>query len=98
MELLGYAQPCVAHAGEVVEVKVSTGQPGFTFIPASNGGWSVLTWLDTSKISDAAMPHPRAQRRCRWIPQAVISDRVAPSRFTVAQILRNSRWASSLPG
>ena len=30
MELLGYAQPCVAHAGETVEVKVSTTQPGFT--------------------------------------------------------------------
>ena len=30
MELLGYAQPCVAHAGDTVEVKVSTSQPGFT--------------------------------------------------------------------
>jgi N,N-dimethylformamidase len=30
VELLGYAQPCVAHAGETVEVKVSTTQPGFT--------------------------------------------------------------------
>ena len=28
--LPGYAQPCVAHAGEFVEVKVSTTQPGFT--------------------------------------------------------------------
>src|SRR5437016_631263 len=28
---------------------------GITFIPASNGGWSVLTWLDTTKISDAAL-------------------------------------------
>jgi N,N-dimethylformamidase beta subunit-like protein/concanavalin A-like lectin/glucanase superfamily protein len=30
LELLGYAQPCVAHAGETVEVKVSTTQAGFT--------------------------------------------------------------------
>jgi N,N-dimethylformamidase beta subunit-like, C-terminal/Concanavalin A-like lectin/glucanases superfamily len=30
VELLGYAQPCVAHAGDTVEVKVSTTQPGFT--------------------------------------------------------------------
>ncbi len=30
MELLGYAQPCIAHAGETVEVKVSTTLPGFT--------------------------------------------------------------------
>jgi N,N-dimethylformamidase len=30
VELLGYAQPCVAHAGETVEVKVSTTQPGFS--------------------------------------------------------------------
>ena len=30
VDLLGYAQPCVAHAGEFVEVKVSTTQPGFT--------------------------------------------------------------------
>jgi N,N-dimethylformamidase len=30
MELLGYAQPCVAHPGETVEVKVSTTQPEFT--------------------------------------------------------------------
>jgi N,N-dimethylformamidase len=30
VELLGYAQPCVAHAGEIVEVKVSTTLPGFT--------------------------------------------------------------------
>ena len=30
MELLGYAQPCVAHAGETVDVKVSTTQTGFT--------------------------------------------------------------------
>ena len=30
MELLGYAQPCTAHPGETVEVKVSTTQPEFT--------------------------------------------------------------------
>jgi N,N-dimethylformamidase len=30
VELLGYAQPCVACAGDTVEVKVSTTQPGFT--------------------------------------------------------------------
>jgi N,N-dimethylformamidase len=30
VELLGYAQPCVTHAGEIVDVKVSTTQPGFT--------------------------------------------------------------------
>lgn len=30
MELLGYAQPFVAHPGETVEVKVSTTLPGFT--------------------------------------------------------------------
>jgi N,N-dimethylformamidase len=30
VELLGYAQPCVARAGQVVEVKVSTTQPEFT--------------------------------------------------------------------
>jgi N,N-dimethylformamidase len=30
MELLGYAQPCTAHLGETVEVKVSTTQPEFT--------------------------------------------------------------------
>jgi N,N-dimethylformamidase len=30
MELLGYAQPCAAHSGETVEVKVSTTQPEFT--------------------------------------------------------------------
>jgi N,N-dimethylformamidase len=30
VELLGYAQPCVAHAGDTVEVKVSTTLPGFT--------------------------------------------------------------------
>jgi lysophospholipase L1-like esterase len=35
--------------------RISTGQPGFTFVPASNGGWNVLTWLDTTKISDSAL-------------------------------------------
>ena len=30
MELIGYAQPFVTHAGEVVDVKVSTTQPGYT--------------------------------------------------------------------
>jgi N,N-dimethylformamidase len=30
MELLGYAQPCIARAGQTVEVKVSTTLPGFT--------------------------------------------------------------------
>jgi N,N-dimethylformamidase len=30
VELLGYAQPCIAHPGQTVEVKVSTTQPGFT--------------------------------------------------------------------
>src|SRR5262249_4691841 len=30
VEVLGYAQPCVAHAGETVDVKVSTTQPGFS--------------------------------------------------------------------
>jgi N,N-dimethylformamidase len=30
VELLGYVQPCVAHAGETVEVKVSTTQARFT--------------------------------------------------------------------
>jgi len=30
VELLGYAQPCVTHAGEIVDVKVSTTQPGCT--------------------------------------------------------------------
>jgi hypothetical protein len=34
---------------------ISSGKGGFTFIPASNGGWSVQTWLDTTKISDAAL-------------------------------------------
>jgi hypothetical protein len=34
---------------------VRSGAAGFTLLPASNGGWSVLTWLDTTKISDGAL-------------------------------------------
>ena len=34
---------------------ISTGQPGFTFIPASNGGWDVLRWNDPAFISNAAL-------------------------------------------
>lgn len=34
---------------------VSTGQPGFTFIPAGNGGWDVLKWIDPAVISSAAL-------------------------------------------
>ena len=34
---------------------VTTGQPGFTFVPASNGGWDVLKWLNPAVISDAAL-------------------------------------------
>ena len=30
MELIGYAQPCVAHPGDTVDVKVSTSLPEFT--------------------------------------------------------------------
>jgi N,N-dimethylformamidase len=30
VEILGYVQPCVAHAGETVDIKVSTTQPEFT--------------------------------------------------------------------
>jgi phage gp36-like protein len=34
---------------------ITTGQPGFTFIPASNGGWDVLKWTNPAIISDAAL-------------------------------------------
>src|SRR5579875_3911195 len=38
MQLLGYTQPLVAHAGETVEVKVSTTLPGFTAEAVRLGG------------------------------------------------------------
>jgi hypothetical protein len=34
---------------------VSTGQPGFTLLPASVSGWDILKWLNTSVISDNAL-------------------------------------------
>ena len=34
---------------------VTTGGSGFTYIPASNGGWDILKWTDTTVISDAAL-------------------------------------------
>jgi hypothetical protein len=34
---------------------VTSGRPGFIFVPASNSGWDVLKWLDTTLISSAAL-------------------------------------------
>ena len=34
---------------------VSTGQPGFTLLPANVSGWDILKWLNTSVISDNAL-------------------------------------------
>ena len=34
---------------------LTNGRPGFTYIPASVGGWDILKWTDPSVISDAAL-------------------------------------------
>ena len=80
---------------------VSTGQPGFTFIPAGNGGWDVLKWADPAVISSAAL--------AGVLPLLGITDVVIsigqnnPGNQTAAQFQASllalvARFRTALPG